>query len=74
MTVGMTYTRFLDLDRIPAAQHPSSGAHEGIAAGNLRPAFRLLAGMARAQAQLIQSWGMLKQAFFPELLSVRTAI
>jgi tryptophan 2,3-dioxygenase len=74
MTADMTYTRFLDLDRILAAQHQASGVHEGLAADNLRPAFKMLARMARAQAPLIQSWDVLIQGFFPELLSVRTAI
>lgn len=74
MTAHVTYTRYLDLDRNLAAQHPASGAHEGLAADNLRPAFKMLARMARAPAQLIQSWDVLTQAFFPELLSMRTAI
>ncbi len=82
----VTYSSYLDLDRILAAQHPVSGAHdemlfivvhqaselwlklclhelaaarECIAADNLRPAFKMLARVARAQGQLIQSWDVL---------------
>ncbi len=82
----VTYSSYLDLDRILAAQHPVSGAHdemlfiivhqaselwlklclhelmearECIAADDLRPAFKMLARVARAQGQLIQSWDVL---------------
>lgn len=82
----VTYSSYLDLDRILAAQHPVSGAHDEmlfivvhqaselwlklclheltaardcIAADNLRPAFKMLARVARAQGQLIQSWDVL---------------
>ena len=82
----VTYTSYLDLDRVLAAQHPASGAHDEmlfiivhqaselwlklclheltearrhIAADNLRPAFKMLARVARAQGQLIQSWDVL---------------
>ena len=86
MTQGVTYSSYLDLDRILAAQHPVSGAHdemlfivvhqaselwlklclhelfaarERIIADDLRPAFKMLARVARAQGQLIQSWDVL---------------
>lgn len=83
---GVTYSSYLDLDRILAAQHPVSGAHdellfiivhqaselwlklclheltaarECLIADDLRPAFKMLARVARAQGQLIQSWDVL---------------
>jgi tryptophan 2,3-dioxygenase len=86
MTTDVTYSSYLDLDRILAAQHPVSGAHDEmlfivvhqaselwlklclheltaaralIAADNLRPAFKMLARVARAQGQLITSWDVL---------------
>ena len=86
MANTVTYTSYLDLDRILEAQHPASGAHdemlfivvhqaselclnlclheltaarECIEADNLRPAFKMLARVARAQQQLIQSWDVL---------------
>ncbi|MBM0170711.1 tryptophan 2,3-dioxygenase [Altererythrobacter sp. C41] len=86
MARDVTYSSYLDLDRILAAQHPVSGAHdemlfiivhqaselwlklclhelqsarEHIAADTLRPAFKMLARVARAQGQLIQSWDVL---------------
>ncbi|GMM93794.1 tryptophan 2,3-dioxygenase [Qipengyuania sp. MTN3-11] len=86
MTKDVTYSSYLDLDRILAAQHPVSGAHdemlfiivhqaselwlklclheleaarERIGADDLRPAFKMLARVARAQGQLIQSWDVL---------------
>ena len=82
----ITYASYLDLDRLLAAQHPVSDAHdellfiiihqaselwlklclheltaarEEIVADNLRPAFKMLARVARAQAQLIASWDVL---------------
>lgn len=82
----VTYSSYLDLDRILAAQHPVSGAHdemlfiivhqaselwlklciheltrarECLIADDLRPAFKMLARVARAQGQLIQSWDAL---------------
>ncbi|OBX19828.1 tryptophan 2,3-dioxygenase [Erythrobacter sp. QSSC1-22B] len=86
MTADITYASYLDLDRILAAQHPASDAHDEmlfiivhqaselwlklclhelqaardcIAADNLRPAFKMLSRVARAQGQLIQSWDVL---------------
>ena len=86
MAGKVTYSSYLDLDRILAAQHPSSDAHdellfiivhqaselwlklclheltaarECIEADDLRPAFKMLARVARAQQQLIQSWDVL---------------
>lgn len=86
MAQDVTYSSYLDLDRILAAQHPASDAHDEmlfiivhqaselwlklclheleaardcIAADNLRPAFKMLARVARAQTQLIQSWDVL---------------
>jgi len=86
MAGKVTYSSYLDLDRILAAQHPSSDAHdellfiivhqaselwlklclheltaarEAIEADDLRPAFKMLARVARAQQQLIQSWDVL---------------
>lgn len=86
MSQDVTYTSYLDLDRVLAAQHPVSGAHDEmlfiivhqaselwlklclheleaarncIAQDNLRPAFKMLARVARAQGQLIQSWDVL---------------
>ncbi|WP_284123711.1 tryptophan 2,3-dioxygenase [Parerythrobacter aestuarii] len=86
MAQDVTYSSYLDLDRILAAQHPSSDAHDEmlfiivhqaselwlklclhelfaardcIAADNLRPSFKMLSRVARAQTQLIQSWDVL---------------
>ncbi len=86
MAQNVTYSSYLDLDRILAAQHPASGAHDEmlfiivhqaselwlklclhelvearrhIADDRLRPAFKMLARVARAQGQLIQSWDVL---------------
>ena len=86
MATDVTYSSYLDLDRILSAQHPVSGAHdemlfivvhqaselwlklclheltaarERIAADDLRPAFKMLARVARAQGQLITSWDVL---------------
>ena len=86
MAADVTYSSYLDLDRILAAQHPTSDAHDEmlfiivhqaselwlklclheltaarnhIAADDLRPAFKMLARVARAQGQLIQSWDVL---------------
>ncbi|KPP94086.1 tryptophan 2,3-dioxygenase [Erythrobacter sp. HL-111] len=86
MSRDVTYSSYLDLDRILAAQHPASGAHDEmlfiivhqaselwlklclhelaeararIEADDLRPAFKMLARVARAQQQLIQSWDVL---------------
>lgn len=86
MAHDVTYSSYLDLERILAAQHPTSGAHDEmlfivvhqaselwlklclhelcaardhIAADDLRPAFKMLARVARAQGQLISSWDVL---------------
>ena len=86
MARDVTYSSYLDLDRLLAAQHPVSGAHDEmlfivvhqaselwlklclheleaartcIAEDRLRPAFKMLARVARAQGQLIQSWDVL---------------
>ncbi len=86
MSSQVTYSSYLDLDRILSAQHPASQAHdemlfiivhqaselwlklclhemtearERIANDDLRPAFKMLARVARAQQQLIQSWDVL---------------
>jgi len=86
MSSQVTYSSYLDLDRILNAQHPSSGAHDEMlfivvhqaselwlklclheltearrhmAKDELRPAFKMLARVARAQQQLIQSWDVL---------------
>lgn len=86
MSANATYSGYLDLDRILAAQHPASDAHdellfiivhqaselwlklclheltaarERMEADDLRPAFKMLARVARAQQQLIQSWDVL---------------
>lgn len=86
MTQGVTYSSYLDLDRVLSAQHPASDAHdemlfiivhqaselwlklclhelaearEHIAQDDLRPAFKMLSRVARAQGQLIQSWDVL---------------
>lgn len=86
MAQDVTYSSYLDLDRILAAQHPASGAHDEllfivvhqaselwlklclhelvaardcIVADDLRPAFKMLARVGRAQGQLIQSWDVL---------------
>ncbi|AKM08095.1 tryptophan 2,3-dioxygenase [Pelagerythrobacter marensis] len=86
MARDVTYSSYLDLDRILAAQHPVSGAHDEmlfiivhqaselwlklclheleaardcIGEDRLRPAFKMLARVARAQGQLIQSWDVL---------------
>ena len=86
MTQDVTYSSYLDLERILAAQHPSSDAHdemlfiivhqaselwlklclhelfaarECIIEDRLRPSFKMLARVARAQGQLIQSWDVL---------------
>ena len=86
MASEVTYSSYLDLDRILSAQHPASDAHdemlfiivhqaselwlklclheltearECIRQDRLRPAFKMLARVARAQGQLIQSWDVL---------------
>ena len=86
MADDVTYSSYLDLDRILSAQHPVSDAHDEmlfiivhqaselwlklclhelqaarqcIAVDHLRPAFKMLARVARAQGQLIQSWDVL---------------
>lgn len=86
MAGDVSYSSYLDLDRLLAAQHPVSGAHDEmlfiivhqaselwlklcihelalardcIAGDDLRPAFKMLARVARAQGQLIQSWDVL---------------
>ena len=86
MAQDVTYSSYLDLDRILSAQHPVSGAHDEMlfiivhqaselwlklcihelelarerrAADDLRPAFKMLCRVARAQGQLIQSWDVL---------------
>lgn len=86
MAQNVTYSSYLDLERILSAQHPASDAHdemlfiivhqaselwlklclhelgaarEHIARDDLRPAFKMLARVARAQGQLIQSWDVL---------------
>lgn len=86
MSNGVTYSSYLDLERILSAQHPSSGAHDemlfivvhqaselwlklclhelgaardAIEKDELRPAFKMLSRVARAQHQLIQSWDVL---------------
>ena len=86
MPRDVTYSSYLDLDRILSAQHPASAAHDEllfiivhqaselwlklclhelnaaraeIAADDLRPAFKMLARVARAQSQLISSWDVL---------------
>ena len=83
---GVTYSSYLDLEKILGAQHPSSPAHDEmlfivvhqaselwlklclheltearrrIEADDLRPALKMLARVARAQQQLIQSWDVL---------------
>jgi tryptophan 2,3-dioxygenase len=82
----VTYASYLDLDRVLAAQHPVSGAHDEmlfiivhqaselwlklclhelaaaralVAAGELRPAFKMLSRVARIQEQLIGNWNVL---------------
>ena len=86
MASDVTYSSYLDLERILAAQHPASEAHDEmlfiivhqaselwlklclheltkarvcIRADDLRPSFKMLARVARAQGQLIQSWDVL---------------
>ena len=86
MSDKVTYSSYLDLERILGAQHPASAAHdellfivvhqaselwlklclheltqarEQIADDDLRPAFKMLSRVARAQTQLIQSWDVL---------------
>jgi len=86
MTAPITYSGYLDLEKVLSAQHPASGAHdemlfivvhqaselwlklclheltearEKIAEDVLRPAFKMLSRVARAQQQLIQSWDVL---------------
>jgi len=86
MANDVTYSSYLDLDKVLTAQHPSSGAHDEmlfivvhqaselwlklclhelteardhIERDELRPAFKMLARVARAQQQLIQSWDVL---------------
>lgn len=86
MAKSVTYSGYLDLERILSAQNPASQAHDEmlfivvhqaselwlklclheleearihIAADTLRPAFKMLARVARAQNQLISSWDVL---------------
>lgn len=86
MATRVTYSSYLDLEKILDAQHPASEAHDellfivvhqaselwlklclheltaaraAIESDRLRPAFKMLARVARAQEQLIQSWDVL---------------
>ncbi len=86
MASDVTYSSYLDLEKVLTAQHPASGAHdemlfivvhqaselwlklclheltearEHVERDDLRPAFKMLARVARAQQQLIQSWDVL---------------
>lgn len=86
MAKDVTYSSYLDLEKILSAQHPASDAHDEmlfiivhqaselwlklclhelvearrhIASDTLRPAFKMLARVARAQNQLISSWDVL---------------
>ncbi len=86
MNETVTYSSYLDLERILEAQHPASRAHDemlfiivhqaselwlklclheltsarlSIEADDLRPAFKMLSRVSRAQTQLIQSWDVL---------------
>lgn len=86
MPKKVTYSSYLDLEKMLSAQHPASDAHDEmlfivvhqaselwlklclheltaardhIAEGTLRPAFKMLARVARAQNQLINSWDVL---------------
>jgi len=86
MTAPITYSGYLDLQKVLSAQHLASGAHdemlfiivhqaselwlklclheltaarERIASDELGPALKMLARVARAQQQLIQSWDVL---------------
>ncbi len=83
---GMSYSTYLQLDRVLDAQKPLSGQHDEmlfiiihqaselwmklllhellairgqVKADDLEPAFKMFARVARAQAQLIQSWDVL---------------
>ncbi|MGQ0430253.1 MAG: tryptophan 2,3-dioxygenase [Gammaproteobacteria bacterium] len=83
---GMSYSQYLQLDRVLDAQRPLSGQHDEmlfiiihqaselwmklllhellairtlVKADDLEPAFKMFARVARAQAQLIQSWDVL---------------
>ncbi len=86
MSKDVTYSGYLDLEKILSAQHPASAAHDemlfiivhqaselwlklclhelntardAIIADTVRPAFKMLARVAKAQNQLIQSWDVL---------------
>jgi len=86
MANTVTYSSYLDLEKILTSQHPASGAHDEmlfivvhqaselwlklclheltaaracIESDDLRPAFKMLSRVARAQHQLIQSWDVL---------------
>jgi tryptophan 2,3-dioxygenase len=83
---GMSYSQYLQLDKVLTAQRPLSGQHDEmlfivihqaselwmklllhellairaqVKADDLEPAFKMFARVARAQAQLIQSWDVL---------------
>jgi tryptophan 2,3-dioxygenase len=83
---GMSYSQYLQLDKVLGAQKPLSGQHDEmlfivihqaselwmklllhelaatraqIRGDDLEPAFKMLSRIARAQAQLIQSWDVL---------------
>jgi tryptophan 2,3-dioxygenase len=83
---GMSYSQYLQLDRVLEAQRPLSGQHDEmlfiiihqaselwmklllhellairaqIRTDDLEPGFKMFARVARAQAQLIQSWDVL---------------
>ena len=98
MPRDVTYSSYLDLDRILSAQHPASAAHDEllfiivhqaselwlklclhelnaaraeIAADDLRPAFKMLARVARVQGQLISSWDVLATMTPSEYSAVR---
>ena len=95
---ALTYGGYLDLDRVLAAQHPKSHAHDellfiiihqtselwlklclheisaaraAIAGDELRPAFKMLSRVARAQTLLIQSWDVLATMTPSEYTAIR---
>ncbi|MFC4723839.1 tryptophan 2,3-dioxygenase [Glycocaulis abyssi] len=98
---GLSYGRYLDLDRILGAQSPLTAEHDEmmfiiihqaselwlklclheldaaiahVQAGEVRPAMKMLARIARIQEQLTQSWAVLSTMTPSDYLKFRDAL
>jgi len=98
---GMSYSQYLQLDKVLTAQKPLSGQHDEmlfivihqaselwmklllhellairaqVKADDLEPAFKMFARVARAQAQLIQSWDVLGTMTPAEYMKFRDSL